>query len=214
MSKKQFAAMMLALFSAVDESPPEMKPAAEGIPSPMGLWFAALSDLSLDQMNAAIQRFLKEGKGKPTIQKLRELAGVNTKAESAWFTVRKSIGRWSGHDISFDPVTNATVRQLGGWPKICSQSSTNLDFMRLQFVNEWDKHYSRMKSLTEAETAPLRCELETCNDPAVVDTRIGLGAVAARPRLEVEQKRIAGSSVDEPSAISALIENGYRNEKF
>jgi hypothetical protein len=84
-----------------------------------------LSDLPLAACKAAMMRGMRECKFMPSPAELRELAGVQKpqqRAVLAWEALDGAVcdhGYYRSVDFD-DPVINATVRNLGGWERICS----------------------------------------------------------------------------------------------
>jgi hypothetical protein len=86
----------------------------------LGYWYG-LEDLTLDAVRRAVTRALRECKWLPSVAELRELAGVANPADRcvvAWEKVRRAVlshGYYTSVDFD-DPLTNATIRNMGGWP--------------------------------------------------------------------------------------------------
>ena len=84
----------------------------------------ALDDLPIQNVALAVGRAIRECEYMPTGARLRELAGVvplESRAAIAWGCLRKAIATHGAYrSICFDDTAiNATVRNLGGWERIC-----------------------------------------------------------------------------------------------
>lgn len=83
-----------------------------------------LEDLPIAAINHAIGRALRECKFMPSPAELRELAGVQKPKERAvlaWEALDAAVASYGYyHSVDFDDkLINATVRNLGGWERIC-----------------------------------------------------------------------------------------------
>ena len=107
----------------------------------LGYWMG-LKDLELRDVERAVERALTTCKHMPRPVELRELSGemsTDQRAVVAWDALRKTISLRGGYaSVDFDdPVINATVRNLGGWSKICATPTeefekwTRKDFERV-----------------------------------------------------------------------------------
>lgn len=91
-----------------------------------------LSDVPIDRLKMAIVRAIRERKFMPTVAELRELAGELTsdvRAVKAWDALQQAVVA-HGYTVSVDfddPVINATVRNLGGWERICELPASEFD---------------------------------------------------------------------------------------
>jgi hypothetical protein len=96
-----------------------------------GYWLG-LKSLDLAEFERAVGKALESSRFMPTPVELRELAGEmssNARATHAWNEVRKAIrGKGAWASVAFDcPAINAAVRNLGGWRRLCSLDSEELD---------------------------------------------------------------------------------------
>ena len=82
-----------------------------------------LGDLTIDDIRAAAARAMRSSRFLPTVAELRELAGEASpkhRAVLAWEAFQKAlqfVGVYESVDFD-DPIINATIRSLGGWPGI------------------------------------------------------------------------------------------------
>ena len=94
-----------------------------GEPAYMG-YEMGLEGLSVQQIEHAVKRSLKESKHMPSPAELRELAGDVSTSERAIaaFTALDqacaALGAYRSVDFD-DPIINAAVRSLGGWEYVC-----------------------------------------------------------------------------------------------
>lgn len=83
----------------------------------------ALSDLSIEAVELAVQKAVRQCHFMPTGAELRELAGdvgPKERAVIAFGCVAETIKRHGYYDsVSFDdPLINAAIRNLGGWERV------------------------------------------------------------------------------------------------
>lgn len=104
------------------------------------VWFDNLSDLTGNQLRHAVATAVREGDDWPTISKLRRYAdstGINSKDRplAAWQAVRASISKVGGYESPHfdDPVVNAVIRELGGWPAVCETPSSEMHWLEKRF---------------------------------------------------------------------------------
>lgn len=105
------------------------------------MWVDALSDLTHEQLVDAVRRFNRESTEYPTPAAVRRYAGGGSavsedRARVAWSVVRREIRRTGGYEsIEFDDqVTNATIRAMGGWDKLCEVTEDTLPFRERDFL--------------------------------------------------------------------------------
>lgn len=113
-------------------------------PDALRMWVDALSDLTADELVEAFRRFNRESTEFPTPAAVRRYAGavaasVDDRARVAWACVRREIGRTGGYDsVAFDDaMTNATVRAMGGWDKLCDVTEDVLPFRERDFLSNY-----------------------------------------------------------------------------
>lgn len=110
-------------------------------PDALRMWVDAFSDLTADELVEAFRRFNRESTDFPTPAAVRRYAGsvaasVEDRARVAWAAVRREIGRTGGYEsIDFDDaMTNATVRSMGGWDKLCDMTEDVAPFRERDFL--------------------------------------------------------------------------------
>lgn len=103
-------------------------------PSPAlfeGYWLG-LSGMSLGDFERAVRRALSGSKFMPAPAELRELGGelsTSARAVHAWNAVKgaiRSMGAYGSPDFD-DKAINATIRNLGGWQRVCGLESEELE---------------------------------------------------------------------------------------
>lgn len=115
------------------------KPAEEAL---LEAYWMALEDLPIEAVRRAVGIAIRTAKHLPRGVELREFSGdMNnaTRAVHAWSALQIAVGRHGSYrSVDFDdPVLNATVRNLGGWQKLCATPTeefekwTRKDFERI-----------------------------------------------------------------------------------
>jgi hypothetical protein len=88
------------------------------------LYFAALADLSLEQIEEAMRGIMRGAKFFPKPVEIREAycGTADDRAEAAWETVVRAIARfgaWKSLQVA-DPLLAAAIRETwGDWPRAC-----------------------------------------------------------------------------------------------
>lgn len=107
-------------------------------------YWLGLVGISIQDLKTAIARAIRSERFMPTPVVLRELAGEQSAshlAVRAWTAVRLAIrahGAYATVDFD-DHAINATVRVLGGWVRLCSTESEELDrFVRRDFTRIYE----------------------------------------------------------------------------
>jgi hypothetical protein len=123
------------------------------------LWLG-LEDLSLEELSRAVESAIRQGgRWLPSAEELRQLAGqqpLDAKAIRAWNIMRQAIQRHGPYrTVDFDePAINATVRTLGGWVRLCSTDTEEMDrYIRREFERIY-RELSRT-GVTDEEAAPV-----------------------------------------------------------
>lgn len=118
-----------------------------------------LYDLPVDAIEKSIHAAIRSCKFMPTVAELRELAGgvkAEDRAVHAFAALEEAIsGVGVYHSPSFDdPLINATVRNLGGWERICTMPGEQFDtWLRKDFIRTYSA-FART-GVNGESTAPL-----------------------------------------------------------
>lgn len=119
-----------------------MTPSADAI----RMWVMALADLPVDTIEFALLDFMKRSTLFPTPAAIRKHAldaeGLSDEERSllAWDSVRKAISSaGSYYTVSFeDTIINATIRQMGGWVKLCDTPPKELKWTGKEFCKRYE----------------------------------------------------------------------------
>jgi hypothetical protein len=127
-------------------------------------YMLGVDDLSLSELKHAVSVAIRECTFMPSPVELRRFAGktsVEQRAILAWDRFCKAAGAIGSYrDIWFsDPIINATVRSLGGWPEVLSRSG-----------DEFDK-WTRQEFLKTYKALDGACGAEQCRPLASLGTR-------------------------------------------
>lgn len=101
-------------------------------------YLLALSDLSADEVAAAMKRAMVECRFMPVPSELRAFSrpprDMARDIALAWEAVRRAV---DAHDytksVDFGPLVNAVVRNLGGWQALCASTVPDLVWRRKDF---------------------------------------------------------------------------------
>lgn len=109
------------------------------------IWYQMLQDLSYQQTNAAIQKYMLTNKFPPTIADIRELAVTVLHGDlpdwgEGWEQVLKAIRMYGSYRVeeameSFDPITRRCVERLG-FRNICMSENINHDRANFRMIYE------------------------------------------------------------------------------
>lgn len=102
-------------------------------------YWASLRDLSMTDFARAVDRAIGECKYFPKPSELRDFAGRGDQqkmlnAAIAWEIVYRAMVKYDyTHSVDFGPLTNAVVRNMGGWIWLCGRTLNDLTFDRKKF---------------------------------------------------------------------------------
>lgn len=121
--KQTFATLIHALASAFR---------VEATTALMQGYWLGLEDLAFEDVERAVGQALRSSQRMPAPAELRELAGempAAMRAVRAWDALKGAMRRHGAYQsIEFDDrAINAAVRSLGGWQRLCSLESEELD---------------------------------------------------------------------------------------
>jgi len=169
-----------------------------------GYWIG-LNDLPYSQVESAVAKAMKQCRFMPTVFDLRELAGIIAPAAQAAIafgdveTALRTVGYYRSPDFE-DTVINATIRNLGGWLRVCEMPAEEFDKW---FRKEFERMYLVYLSMgVNAESAaPLigyfeqqnALQRETVQPPRKVPS--SLPAMVLAERIERNQELLAANPV-------------------
>ena len=118
-----------------------------------------LADLPLAASKSAMTRAMRECKFMPSPAELRELAGVQKPRERAvlaWEALDNAVAEQGYYrSVDFDdPFINATVRNLGGWERVCEMEGEEYSKW---FRKEFERVYAALcaTGIGPEQAAPL-----------------------------------------------------------
>ncbi len=103
------------------------------------IYWQALRDLTPDEFTVGVARAVRESVFFPKPAELLNYAGVGEAhkrllAANAWEVVRAAMDKYDyTSSVDFGPLTNAVVRNLGGWIWLCARDRKDLTFDRKRF---------------------------------------------------------------------------------
>jgi len=125
------------------------------------MFIESIEDIPADRIEQAAMQWTQRSKFFPAPAELRELAGDGTttytdRALMAWQAFDKAVcevGYYRSPDFD-DPLINATVRNLGGWMRMCKLEGDEFDkWLRKDFLSVYAS-LCRV-GVGEEQTAPL-----------------------------------------------------------
>lgn len=147
--KKRFA-VVLGLLGATFKN--------EITPLVMQAYFSAMSDLTIEQVEHAGNRWLATGKFFPKPVELRELAKPDTadyEAGQAWILAVQCVSDHPRPLAFTDTLIHATIRRLGGRATFSQIGAIELErFWRSRFIDEY-KRLRAMETIPASMLAPL-----------------------------------------------------------
>ena len=181
-----------------------------------GYWWA-LDDLELVAVQRAIRAAMRQCKFMPAAVELRELAGGMSPASRAIVAWEKFAGAVSRHGayetITFDDhAINATIRNLGGWIKVCDLPGDEFDkWLRKDFERVYQAY---LQTGTSAEAgAPLLGIFDQENGRQGYDQREPVVVLTGLPKMQNqieyvprEHRQIADQRGGELKSIGNIIE--------
>jgi hypothetical protein len=106
----------------------------------LDVWFDNLSDLTVEQLRNAVTVAIRQGDDWPTISKLRKYSGADgipakDRPLVAWYAVINALAKLEAHHSPCfdDPVVNAVLRQLGGWPELTNTPANEMNWLQKDF---------------------------------------------------------------------------------
>lgn len=205
--KQRFVTVLVQLASAFGAPAPQML--LEG-------YWMGLKSMDLRAFEQAAARAVATLKFFPKPVELRELAGevaMSDRPVIAWERVRSAIRELGEYkSVSFDdPTTNAAVRNIGGWKRLCNLSAEELEKWTRK---EFERAYNALADmpLSPEAVAYLPGLHEAANHgipesqrlPSKVhDVRVGLPPL---PR-DQERARLTNGHAESRGALSEMVKN-------
>lgn len=161
-----------------------------------------LDDLPIETIEVAVKRALRESRFMPSPAELRELSGEYTgsdRAILAWDSVLKNVHLGPYKHVSFtdDRIINATIRNLGGWPRFLSRltDADSEKWARKEFIDAYQRlHRSQVdgeicRPLTGLAGGEFKDGREYI--PKIVNVVTGLPVLPASERVRITDGRLA-----------------------
>jgi hypothetical protein len=158
----------------------------------LGYW-AALEDLSLDDVRSGVARAMREGQHMPRPVEIRRGSGEVAPADravQAFGDVSAAIRR-CGHRASVDfadKTINATLRLLGGWMRVCTMPSDDwLVWGRKDFLATYA---ALVNARLSAEAVAHLPGLDEAENAGKFPDRVPKPVLVGEPRAQVEAPQI------------------------
>lgn len=170
-------------------------------------YWMGLSDLSVESVQRACMRAIRESQHFPKPVELRRFAGEQTneqRAIAAWGDVLRAVALGPYKHIDFqDRLINAAIRNLGGWPTFCGRftDEESEKWVRLEFIKAYQAFSAGgvggevcdpLPGLSQATSvggnlvAPIPRVIECTPDRAKEPKRIAATKQPAKPMLELK----------------------------
>jgi hypothetical protein len=131
--KKPFAEMLQATYTELYQREPLSRIALQ-------LWWGAFADIDIAAFSAALSGWVtRAGRGQhpPKPADILKLIGgsIEDRAILAWRKAEAACARVGQyHSVCFDdPMINAAIEQMGGWPKLCAGPEADLQWRERDF---------------------------------------------------------------------------------
>lgn len=179
------------------------------------LWCIGFDGLSVAEVNAAIAGFVQQSTEFPTPAAVRKFAGPRglsdeSRAVTAWGQVLEQIRKVGGYaSVDFeDRITNAVIREMGGWVALCDTESAEMVWRQKEF----ERLYAIVAKTAVGDASPLRGIIDRTNAklgydakaPVEVPARLPQHATAGRierqepaPRIEAPKAVYVGNLLAE-----------------
>ena len=110
----------------------------------MAAWYVQLGTLTPEELKQAIVETLRtyQYAGFPPVGTvLANAGGVSVQGAPllAWGAVRDAISRVGAYESPDfgDPVVNAVIRNLGGWPQVCETRTSKMEWLEKRFCETY-----------------------------------------------------------------------------
>lgn len=114
-------------------------------PAALKMYVEILAEASVEDVERACAESLRTNNFLPAPAKLLEMSGLGSvtpddRAMLAWESVCRAVTRYGAYKhVSFDdPIINAAIRNIGGWPSICERSHEEFEtWTRKEFLRAY-----------------------------------------------------------------------------
>ncbi|MCX7420100.1 MAG: DUF6475 domain-containing protein [Planctomycetia bacterium] len=123
-----------------------------------------LSDLDINAVKRGVMAAIRDCQFMPSVHELRKLAGaadsrIDAKDRPllAWLSVRSAIskaGAYSSATFDDDTVIIATIRELGGWERLCDTLSDEMHWLEKRFCATYSALCSVKLSADQTKRLP------------------------------------------------------------
>lgn len=154
----------------------------------MEVYLAGLGDIPDEALKAAVISCIRSNKFLPTVAEIRsQVVGTSSeRALNGWLAVLKAtrFGRYRWINFS-DPIVNAAVRVMGGWPGLLDRMNTpeNEKWVKHEFIKTYETF------LGSGVSGEVCKPLEGLSEASIKDGEIGKPRVQ---RIEVQAVSVVG----------------------
>jgi Domain of unknown function (DUF6475) len=204
--RKPFADILQATYTEVYQREPLSKTA-------LTIWWASMSRFTFEQFTGAMTAWIQRaGRGQhpPKPADIIEMvAGTGAeRAVLAWHQVHWAMARVGGYQsVCFgDPISNLTIEQMGGWPKLCLTPEAELPFRAKDFQTAYAALCGREVSYPGHLAGSLEIEAYASGRaPSLPTVLIGEGALAVSMSGRAGPPQITTSAAQAVQAIANTI---------
>lgn len=110
------------------------------------LFYRAVSELTNEQFERAVNEYIKYAKWMPQPSEIRELAlgSEAARAYKAWNLVEKVMNLAGSEDVQFsDPHITGAIELLGGWQKLGMMTDEEFKYAKMEFRKLYPHAYSK-----------------------------------------------------------------------
>ena len=107
-----------------------------------------LTDVPGDALTAAAELICGENTFFPAVAELRQRAFDLTDGDDLPLAIegcKQLLSRWDGRYVEFFPLTEQTVKTMGGFKMLGQTTDRDLPFVRNQFIKTFDTYRARAK---------------------------------------------------------------------
>ena len=111
-------------------------------------YHTVLGDLPADAIASAAEQLSADATFFPAASELRKLAFDLTQGDDLPLAVegwKQLLDNWDGRYVEFFPLTDKTVKAMGGLQRLGQTTNKELPFLRLSFIKTFDIYRARAK---------------------------------------------------------------------